>query len=48
MLTARIMDAIFTQLAQGSERQRISRQEGEEAPLAYSVGAMADDEHSSK
>jgi predicted dehydrogenase len=48
ILTTRIMDAIFTQLAQGSERQLIGRQEGEEAPLAYSVGAMADDEHPGK
>jgi hypothetical protein len=48
ILTARIMDAIFTQLAQGSERQLIGRQEGEEAPLACSVGAMADDEHPGK
>ncbi len=38
ILTARIMEAIFTQLAQGSQRQ-VGRQQGEEVPLTCLAGS---------
>jgi predicted dehydrogenase len=48
ILTARIMDAIFAQVAQGSEHKLVGRPEGEEVALVYSAGAMAGDEHPGK